>query len=546
VKGLFGFLLLTLVSIWSAGVSAQAEVPAAESSSQVQHFSVKTIQIQGNTLLPEDELALLVAHLVGNERTLGDLIEGAAAVQRAYRKAGYGGVAVFVPEQDLSAGDVVIRVIEGKLAKLEITENQRYDEANIAGSLPHLRQGETPLITGVDRDIQLANENPAKELRVTLMAGEKPGDIHAKVKVVEERPIRFLLGFDSSGTTDTPRFRGNIGIQHANLWNRDHIGTFQFQTAPADPSKVHVFSAGYRIPFYGRSAALDVFFAHSNINSVSTTTPAGPLGFTGNGDVGGFRLNRYLSRMGDYDHRITFGWDGRNYNNNCSVGSFGSAGCGTAGADVTILPISLGYAGQNQGPRHAWGFNTTISGNLGGSSSQEFSAARFEAEKYYKVWRFAGFANAALPAGFGLAARVAAQYSPDALVPGEQLGIGGAGSALGGVISVRGYREREVVGDYGAFLNLEGLGPDVGRFINLWGFSLRPLIFADFGWVGNNNKTMCMINETSCTLAGVGGGLRIGYGKRFSARLDIGQALEEGNQTSANTSRGHLVMNFSF
>lgn len=374
MKGLFGFLLLMLVSIWSAGVSAQAEAPAAESSSQVQHFPVRTIQIQGNTLLPEDELALLVAHLVGNERTLGDLMQGAAAVQRAYRKAGYGGVAAFVPEQDLSAGDVVIRVIEGKLAKLEITENQRYDEANIAGSLPHLRQGETPLIKGLDRDIQLANENPAKELRVTLMPGEKPGDIHAKVKVVEERPIRFLLGFDSSGTNGTPRFRGNIGIQHANLWNRDHIGTFQFQTAPADPSEVHVYSAGYRVPFYGRSAALDVFFAHSNINSVSTTTPAGPLGFTGNGDVGGFRLNRYLSRMGDYDHRITFGWDGRHYNNNCSVGVFGSAGCGTAGADVTILPISLGYAGQSQGPRHAWGFNTTISGNLGEAAAR--SSAR--------------------------------------------------------------------------------------------------------------------------------------------------------------------------
>lgn len=544
--GFWFSLFLMLVGVWPACALAQTQAPSIEPPSSVQYFSVKTIQVQGNTLLSDSELAALVAHLVGNDRTLGDLMQGAAAVQQAYRKAGYGGAVAFVPAQELDSGDVVIQVVEGKFAKVEISGNQRYDEANIRRSLPHLQEGKTPFVRAIDRDVQLANENPAKEVRVTLLAGARPGDVDAQVKVVEEKPIRLLLGVDSSGTPGTSRFRANIGIQHANMWNRDHIGTFQFQTSPAEPSQVHVYSVGYRIPFYGQSAALDAFFAHSNINNVSTTTPAGPLGFTGSGDVGGFRAHRFLTRLGDYDHRVTFGWDWRHYNNNCSVGVFGSAGCGTAAADVTVLPLSLGYSGQAQGPRLSWGFNTTVSGNPGGSTGQEFNAARVGADRHYTIWRFAAFSNLALPAGFGLSARVVGQYSPDALVPGEQLGIGGAGSALGGVTSVRGYREREVVGDYGSFLNLEALGPDAGSFVNLWGFSLRPLVFFDFGWVGNNNNTRCMISDTSCTLAGVGGGLRLGYGKRFSARLDLGHALQDGNQRSAGTNRGHLIMNFSF
>jgi hemolysin activation/secretion protein len=528
----------------SPSLQAQDAAPAAQPP--VRHFSVKTIRVQGNTLLPDKELQAIVEPLSGDERTLVDIDRATAALQQAYRKAGYGGVVVFVPEQELSGGEVVLRVVEGKLANVEIVDNQRYDEKNIRHSLPNLKEGETPRVPAIDRDIQLTNENPAKEVRVTLAAGEKPGDVNARVKVIEEKPIRLLLGLDSSGTPGTSRFRANIGIQHANLWNRDHIGTFQFQTSPTEPSQVHVYSVGYRIPFYAQSAALDLFFAHSNISNVATTTPAGPLGFSGSGDVGGFRMHRYLTRLGDYDHRVTFGWDWRHYNNNCSIGIFGSAGCGTAAADVTILPLSVGYTGQAQGPRLAWGFNTTVSGNPGGSSGQEFSAVRFGADRNYVVWRFSAFSNLALPAGFGLAARVVAQYSPDNLVPGEQLGIGGAGSALGGVISVRGYREREVVGDYGSFLNLEALGPDVARFINLWGFSLRPIGFFDFGWVGNNNHTRCMINDSSCTLAGVGGGIRLGYGKRFSARLDLGHALEDGNQKAAGTTRGHMAVNFSF
>lgn len=540
------FLAAGAFSLFPA-VQVQAQTPpSSETPAEVQKFSVTKVQIQGNTLLPDDTLTALVSQLAGNDRTLGDLMQAAAAVQQAYREAGYGGVIAFVPEQELGSGDIIIRVVEGKLATVEISDNKRYSDANIIASLPHLKIGETPRVRAIDRDIQLINENPAKEVRVTLAAGAKPGDVDARVKVMEEKPIRLLLGLDSSGTPGTSRFRTNIGIQHSNLWNRDHIGTFQFQTSPTDPDKVHVYSAGYRIPLYGKSAAIDAFFAHSNINNVSTTTPAGPLGFTGSGDVGGFRAHRYLSRLGDYDHRITFGWDWRHYDNNCSIGTFGAAGCGIAAADVTVIPLSLGYTGQVQGPKLSWGFNTTISGNPGGSSTQAFNATRPGADRNYTIWRFSAFSNLALPAGFGLAARVVAQYSPDALVPGEQLGIGGAGSALGGVISVRGYREREVVGDYGSFLNLEGLGPDVGRFINLWGFNLRPLVFFDFGWVGNNNNTRCMINDTSCTLASTGGGIRLGYGKRFSARLDLGHALEDGNQKAAGTTRGHMAVNFSF
>lgn len=554
-------LLLLLISTWPTGATAQAEAPSPdtlppstpppdtpprESSPPAQYFPVKKIQIQGNTLLPERELAALVEHLTGDKVTLEELQKGAASVQQAYRDAGYGGVIAFVPEQELKDGEVVIRVIEGKLAKVEISDNQRYDEANIRRSLPNLKEGETPRVQSIDRDIQLTNENPAKEVRVTLMAGAKPGEVDAKVKVIEEKPIRLLLGFDSSGTASTSRFRTNIGIQHANLWNRDHIGTFQFQTSPTNPSQVSVISAGYRVPFYSLAGALDAFIAHSNIQSSGIATLAGPLGFSGSGDVAGFRAHRYLPRVGEYDHRVTLGWDWRHYNNTCSIGVFGSAGCGPAAADVTLMPLSIGYTGQVQGPRFSWGFNTLISGNVGGSSERQFSAARPWADKHYTVWRFFGFSNVSLPAGFGLAARVGAQYSPDALVPGEQLGIGGAGSALGGPITVRGYREREVVGDYGTFFNIEGLGPDIATFINLGGFHLRPLAFFDFGWAGNNNNARCMINDSSCSLAGVGGGLRLGYGKRFAARLDLGHALLDGNQKDAGTTRGHITVNFSF
>lgn len=544
-------LRLFLLQLFMVGicvnVHSQSLPPVAPPQSQ--SFSVKALKIEGNTLLPESKLMARIAHLIGEGRSLNDLVQGATAIQQAYRKAGYGGVVAFVPEQKLENGDVIIQVVEGKIDKVQISGNDERDEINILRSLPHLKQGETPVVKNIDRNIQMANENPTKKIRVALVAGARPGAIDADAKVTDERPLRLLFGVDSAGTPGTGNFRTNVGIQHTNLWNRDHIGTFQFQTSPTEPSRAQIYSVGYRIPFYNQFSAIDAFYAHSNVESLTSAAPlgVGPFGFTGKGDIAGFRAHRFLPRVGEYDHRVTFGWDWRHFNNNCAFqGNTGSAACDRLAADVTITPVSLGYVGQKDGPIFSWGINTNISGNFGGSSQAIFNTARLDADKHYAVWRFFGFTNVNLPAGFGISTRVLAQYSPHALVPGEQFGIGGGGSAMGGFISVRGYREREIVGDYGASFNIEGLGPDFAKIVNSESLSLRPLGFFDFGWAGNNHQAPCDAQGSSCEIAGVGGGIRFAIGKKFSGRLDFGHALMDGNQKAAGTSRGHLAINFHY
>ncbi|MCP5245283.1 MAG: ShlB/FhaC/HecB family hemolysin secretion/activation protein [Burkholderiales bacterium] len=541
------FLLTAIGLLSSISLNNHAQTTPVTSLDQHQSsFFVKAIEVQGNFLLSDQELDPYFAHLAGNEQTLADLEKAADAIQQAYRAAGYGGVVAFVPEQTMVDGNITIQVVEGKIANIQISGNKRANEENILGSLPHVRKGETPSVRNIDRNVQMANENPVKELRVALVAGAKPGEIDADIKVTDERAWRLLFGVDSAGTPGTGNFRTNVGVQHANLWNRDHIGTFQFQVSPTDPSRAQIYSVGYRIPLYNYFSAIDAFYAHSNVESVTQATPVNVLGFTGKGDIAGFRAHRFLRRLGEYDHRMTFGWDWRSFNNNCAFGTSGSDACGRATADVTITPLSIGYAGQKAGPKFSMGINTNFSGNVGGSSDRAFDTIRPDAEKHYVVWRFFGFGNLTLPAGFGVSTRVAAQYSPHALVPGEQFGMGGGGSAMGGIISVRGYREREVVGDYGITFNLEGLGPDIAKFAKSENYSLRPIGFFDVGWAGNNHNMPCTVNNTSCTLAGVGGGIRFSIGKRFTGRLDFGHALIDGNQKMAGTTRGHLAVNFIY
>jgi hemolysin activation/secretion protein len=530
-------LLGTVISLMLVN-TAQAQAPNSTSEKFVR-LPVNAVEIQGNTLLPQNELSKIVAHLAGGERTLEDLQRAAATVQQAYRKAGYGGVVAFVPEQDLASGKILIRVIEGKLARVKISNNHRLDDINIRRSLPNLQEGTTPKVAAIDRDIQLANENPVKELQVKLTPGASPGEIDASVDVVEDKPLRFLLGLDNTGSKPTGDYRVSVGLQHANLWNRDHIGTFQYQTSPTEPDLVRIYSVGYRLPIYGYSSSVDAYYAHSSVDNGTTTTPAGPLQFTGTGDVAGLRLNRYLPRMSEYDHRITLGVDWRDFDNECSVGTLGAAGCGSAGVSVAALPLSIAYTGQVEGPKLTWGSTLSVAYNVGGSGKETFEAARANARKHYTILRLSAFGGRSLPAGFGLQGRISAQYSPDALIAGEQQGLGGAGN-------VRGYREREIAGDYGFFVNLEAMGPDLGKKIKMKDTSLRPLVFLDYGRVTNHDNTPCHQAQSGCSASSVGLGARVGVGKWLSGRLDVGYALQDGNQSSTGSTIGHFALNLVF
>lgn len=171
----FGRYLIAILLLGFVN-GVQGQTTLSNSAAQGSFF-IKTIQIQGNTLLPESKLSPLVAHLTQSEQALDTLKKGAEAIQKMYRDAGYGGVVAFIPEQKLDDGNVVIQVLEGKLTAVQISGNENLDEANILASLPHLQKNETPVIRDIDRNIQMANENPAKNLRVSLTAGARPGGL---------------------------------------------------------------------------------------------------------------------------------------------------------------------------------------------------------------------------------------------------------------------------------------------------------------------------------------------------------------------------------
>jgi hypothetical protein len=87
---------------------------------------------------------------------------------------------------------------------------------------------------------------------VTLAEGTVPGTIDAKVAVTDNNPLRIITTLDNTGSPSSGRWRTGVALQHANLFDRDHVGTLAYTTSPDSPSGVRldVYSVGYRIPLY--------------------------------------------------------------------------------------------------------------------------------------------------------------------------------------------------------------------------------------------------------------------------------------------------------
>lgn len=537
-RGLRLNLIACALGAWLPAVAlAQTPPPAAAPAAKVR---VSAFTVQGNTLLPGEQLDAVLARWTG-ERSLDELQQAAQSVQALYREAGYGAAIAYLAPQTMAGGQVTITVVEGRLAKVTITGEQAFSEANIRASLPSLVEGQTPRVREIDAQIQLANENPAKHLEVLLQPGERLGDVEAVVAVKEQPVLRTSIGLDNTGTPATGRLRANLGLQHANVWGADHVLSAQLQFAPEKPSAVAVASLAYRVPFPAAGMALDAYAAYSDVDGGSTNTPVGALQFAGQGRIVGLRLNRYLPRLGEVDQRLVFGLDQRDYINECSIAGLPAGACGNAGESVSVQPVSLEYIVQQAGQR-AWGLSLGLQHNLqfGGGRADEnrFARVRADARPRYTLVRVGLFGAFEFDEGWQLQGRLIGQFSPDALVPGEQFGIGGASS-------VRGYDERELSGDSGAAASLELWSPDVAATFGLGGSSLRAIAFVDGGWVSNHGNLGCQLDRTRCSLGAIGIGLRYSAGP-LQLRADLAHALDDARRTGRHDTRLQFSLVYRF
>lgn len=498
----------------------------------VPRFEIKRFEVVGNSLIKSDQVDAVLQPYTGPGKSFADIESARQALLIAYQSAGYGAVQVVVPEQQVSAGVVKLEIQQAKVSSIKVGGNKFFSNENIRRSLPHLREGETPNTRDVAQDLRVANESPAKQVTVFFKSSEKAGAVEAAAQVSDEKPSKTFVSLDNTGNGETGYQRLGIGFQYSNLWDKDHVLTLQYTTSPDHLSDVSIYGLGYHLPLYGYRSSLDVYGGYSDVNS---GTVAGLFNVSGKGTVGGIRFNYYLDKHGDYEQKLGLSQDYRAFQSNVDFS-------GTPlGSDVTVHPISLTYSGQlrleNSGQI---GFFIGVSKNIAGGNDggqAAFNLARSGAKASYSVYRLGANLSYPFTSGWEVQALFDSQYTPDALVPGEQYG-------LGGLNSVRGFKEREISNDSGYRTSVELYSPNFAQVLKLDNSRLRALLFYDQGYVKSNKVLPGEV--AAIGVASIGAGLRLGLGRNFNARFDYAYVLDGAPTRAAGEQHAHFSLVYVF
>ncbi|MCD2515902.1 ShlB/FhaC/HecB family hemolysin secretion/activation protein [Massilia sp. G4R7] len=530
------FARLFAGSVLAVAVGAAWAQETAAPADDVVRFAITRFEVSGNTLLSRDEVERAVAPFTGANRDFGDVQRALEALEGLYHARGYKVVTVQLPEQELNGGVVRLNVAQARVGTVTVSGNTVFDTANIRRSVPALREGETPNLLQVSANLKLANENPAKRIKLSLEGGKLEDTVDARIEVADERPWTVMANFDNTGTVDTGKTHAGAVLQHANLWGRDHVASLQYTTTVEEPSQVGVWGVGYHVPFYAQGGALDLYASYSDVDSGVVTAGLFDLAVSGRGAVYGARYSQVLARRAfgtrELEGRIVYGLDIKAYKN--SVRLFEQ----DFGNDVTVRPLSIGYVGRVGLDEGEASFSATVLRNIPGGSRgarEDLAAARAGAKAGYTALRLAGAWTRAYGAG-DWQSRVLfnGQWSGDALVSGEQIGLGGGGS-------VRGFDERALSLDTGAGMNLELYTPNLcGRA----GWQCRLLGFVDAAWGKRNDALPGELRSTS--IAGAGLGLRIAAGRSASVQVDYGAVVKEGALGGAGNGRLHVRVGLAY
>lgn len=506
----------------------------ADEQDGIGRFDISRFEVNGNTLLPADAVSGILTPFTGKQRNFGHVQMALEALEAAYHKLGFNVVQVALPEQELNQGVVRFEVIETRVGKVRVEGNQVYTEENIRNSVPGLVPGKTPNIADVSASLKLANENPGKKTTLQLQSGDKDDEINALLKVADDKAWRVAASVDNGGNKSTGESQLTMQLQHANIAGRDHVLSLQYTTTLENPSQVSVYGAGYHLPLYSLGDSIDLFASYSDVDSGSVLAGIYNLQVSGRGTVFGGRYNQILRRIGDYESRLSYGLDYKEFQNSVDLQGL------QLGNDITVHPISIAYTGVLGTADGEFSMGVTAMRNIpGGSqgSSADFNRVRQGAPAAYTLLRYSAGYMKVLPADWQMRASLSGQYTNDALVPGEQFGAGGAST-------VRGFGERDVSNDTGHLVNVELYTPNVCASLQTVAAQCRWLAFYDVARVRRNKPLPG--EDMAASIGSAGVGMRLSVDKYLTLQMDYGYVVDGGLTREKGDSRLHFRLGLTY
>jgi hemolysin activation/secretion protein len=481
----------------------QQEQPLPENIPQT--ITVERFEVLGSTVFSKEELAKVTENFTNRPITLAELFQARSKITELYVNKGYITSGAYIPPQTIQSGVIKIQVVEGSLEDIQISGTQRLN--------PNYVRSRLAIATSppLNRDklleaLQLLQLNPLIDnLSADLSAGVRPGTSLLQVKIKEARTFNTQIALDNGRSPSVGSFRRRIQVNEANLLG---LGD-GLSLAYTNTDGSNTFDTSYTLPVNPRNGTLSFSFGTAASNVIEE--PFNILDIQSSSRY--YEVTFRQPVIETPTQQFTLGLTASRRESEATYIEGARLPFPALGADdegrtrISALRFFQEWTTRNSRQVIALRsqFNLGL-GVLNATVNNNAPDSRFFSWQGQAQW-----ARLLAPDTL-IIARANTQLASSSLLPLEQFGVGG-------LDSVRGYRQDFLLGDNGAVAGAEVQIP-VLRLSQADGL-LQVIPFAEFGVVWNNSRT----NPDPNTLASVGLGLRWSQGDRFSARLDWGIPL---------------------
>ncbi len=471
---------------------------------------VERYQVTGSTVFSPEELANATQEFTGTV-TLTTLFQARAAITKLYTDKGYITSGAFIPEQSLQGGVVEIRVVEGSLEDIRVTGTRRLN--------PGYVQSRLALSTGapLNRDrllqaLQLLQLDPLiEQLSAELAAGTRPGTSLLSVNVTEADSFTTALIVDNDRSPSVGSDRRQLQITEANLLGLGDRVSLTYTNTDGSNS----LDASYTVPLSPYNTTLGLSYATSSSRVIES--PFDRLDINSGSYTYEATLRQPVIQTPSQELAVALTFS-RRQSEATLLGRtipFPALGADDQGRSV-VSALRFVQEYTDRSSQQVFSARSQFSVGLDALNSTINDIAP---DSRFFTWRGQAQYVRLLAPETLLLVRADMQLADRPLLSLEQFG-------LGGVASVRGYRQDLLLTDNGILASAELRVPIV-RIPELPAL-LQLVPFAD---VGTGWNTSLRPNPNPGTLASVGLGLRLQVGNQLTARFDWGIPL---NTTSPN------------
>ncbi|MEE4664056.1 ShlB/FhaC/HecB family hemolysin secretion/activation protein [Pseudomonas alliivorans] len=193
----------------------QAEPAAPVAPADTRCFTINHIELKGADSLSAAERDKLIQPYVGQCLGVPQLNELLKVITDHYIEKGLVTTRAYLPQQDLSKGDLQVLVIEGKLEKLRGAADSGLSARELAMTFPG-QEGTMVNLREIEQMVDQLNRLPSNQAQMELTPGEAVGGSDVVVKNTPQKPWRANLSRTNEGQRSTGEQQWNAGLEWDN------------------------------------------------------------------------------------------------------------------------------------------------------------------------------------------------------------------------------------------------------------------------------------------------------------------------------------------